>query len=92
MQVLLDEMKARGPPDPDNQDIASQLYRVLKENPDVDDARVLSEIGILFVEGFETTGARVAGVGCEGFGLGWGAFERVCESASVQYHAPVYVW
>ena len=60
MRVLLDEMKARGPPAADDHDIASQLYRVMQEHPEVDEARVLSEIGILFVEGFETTGHTTA--------------------------------
>ncbi|KAI8464712.1 MAG: cytochrome P450 [Monoraphidium minutum] len=60
MRVLLEEMKARGPPAAGDQDIASQLYRVMKENPGVDEARVMSEIGILFVEGFETTGHTTA--------------------------------
>jgi cytochrome P450 len=56
MMVLLRELKQRGAPDPDDQDIATQLCRVLQEHPDIPEARVLSEIGILFVEGFETTG------------------------------------
>jgi cytochrome P450 len=56
MGVLLSELKTRGAPDPDDQDIATQLYRVLQEHPNIPEARVLSEIGILFVEGFETTG------------------------------------
>ncbi|KAI8477013.1 MAG: cytochrome P450 [Monoraphidium minutum] len=60
MRVLLEEMKARGPPAPGDQDIASQLYRVMQEHPEVDEARVMSEIGILFVEGFETTGHTTA--------------------------------
>eukprot|EP00775_Hariotina_reticulata_P012934 gene12934-13062_t len=56
MTVLLQELKQRGDPDPQDQDISTQLYRVLKEHPDIPESRVLSEIGILFVEGFETTG------------------------------------
>lgn len=56
MMVLLNELKSRGAPDADDQDISTQLYRVLQEHPDIPEARVLSEIGILFVEGFETTG------------------------------------
>jgi len=56
MSVLLRELKERGALDPDDQDIATQLCRVLQEHPDISEARVLSEIGILFVEGFETTG------------------------------------
>ncbi len=56
MRILLQEMKERGPPPAGDQDIASQLYRVMKENPEVTEERVISEIGILFVEGFETTG------------------------------------
>ncbi|GBG00430.1 cytochrome P450 [Raphidocelis subcapitata] len=60
MRVLLEELKVRGAPKADDQDIASQLYRVMKENPDVSEDRVMSEIGILFVEGFETTGHTTA--------------------------------
>uniref|UniRef100_A0A383W692 Cytochrome P450 n=1 Tax=Tetradesmus obliquus TaxID=3088 RepID=A0A383W692_TETOB len=56
MGVLLRELKQRGAPDPDDQDIATQLCRVLQQHPDIPESRVLSEIGILFVEGFETTG------------------------------------
>jgi cytochrome P450 len=56
MAMLLNQMKERGPPDEDDHDIAAQLYRVMAEHPEVSEARVLSEIGILFVEGFETTG------------------------------------
>eukprot|EP00878_Enallax_costatus_P001345 GHUV01001492.1.p1 GENE.GHUV01001492.1~~GHUV01001492.1.p1 ORF type:complete len:559 (+),score=128.36 GHUV01001492.1:1110-2786(+) len=56
MTVLLHELKTRGAPDGDDQDISTQLYRVLQEHPDIPESRVLSEIGILFVEGFETTG------------------------------------
>jgi cytochrome P450 len=56
MRVLLEELKARGEPAPEDQCIASQLYRVMREQPEVTEDRVLSEIGILFVEGFETTG------------------------------------
>lgn len=56
MGVLLRELKERGTPDPEDQDIATQLCRVLQEHPDIPESRVLSEIGILFVEGFETTG------------------------------------
>lgn len=62
MMVLLRELKQRGAPDPDDQDIATQLCRVLQEHPDIPEARVLSEIGILFVEGFETTGGCLASV------------------------------
>jgi cytochrome P450 len=56
MGMLLNQLKERGPPPEDDHDIASQLYRVMAEHPEVSEARVLSEIGILFVEGFETTG------------------------------------
>jgi hypothetical protein len=57
MRTLLNEMKARGEPDAEDQDIAAQLYRVMNENPNICENRILSEIGMLFVEGFETTGA-----------------------------------
>lgn len=56
MGLLLKEMKARGPPPEHDQDIAAQLYRVMKEGPSISENRILSEIGILFIEGFETTG------------------------------------
>ncbi|KIY98801.1 Cytochrome P450 3A28 [Monoraphidium neglectum] len=55
MRVLLDEMKRRGPPPSGDHDIASQLYRAMAEHHEITEDRVLSEIGILFVEGFETT-------------------------------------
>lgn len=32
---------------------------MLKEHPEISEDRMLSEIGMLFVEGFETTGASV---------------------------------
>ncbi|WIA32107.1 hypothetical protein OEZ86_002958 [Tetradesmus obliquus] len=56
MRTLLNEMKARGPPPEEDQDIAAQLYRVMTQNPNICEDRILSEIGMLFVEGFETTG------------------------------------
>jgi cytochrome P450 len=58
MRTLLNEMKQRGEPDPEDHDIAAQLYRAMSENPDISEDRVLSEIGMLFVEGFETTGGQ----------------------------------
>jgi hypothetical protein len=58
MRTLLNEMKQRGPPPAEDQDIAAQLYRVMSENPAICEDRILSEIGMLFVEGFETTGRR----------------------------------
>ncbi|KAI8464093.1 MAG: cytochrome P450 [Monoraphidium minutum] len=33
-----------------------QVWRVMNEHPDISEDRMLSEIGMLFVEGFETTG------------------------------------
>jgi len=75
MRQLLDEMKARGEPPADDQDIAAQLYRVMNDNPNICENRILSEIGMLFVEGFETTGALlVSSLWCmtptsEGFAL-----------------------
>eukprot|EP00882_Tetradesmus_deserticola_P007379 GHRQ01007773.1.p1 GENE.GHRQ01007773.1~~GHRQ01007773.1.p1 ORF type:complete len:516 (+),score=176.63 GHRQ01007773.1:158-1705(+) len=56
MGVLLRELKQRGSCDLDDQDLATQLCRVLQEHPHIPESRVLSEIGILSVEGFETTG------------------------------------
>lgn len=34
----------------------AQVWRVLQDNPEISEDRMLSEIGMLFVEGFETTG------------------------------------
>lgn len=56
MRTLLNEMKQRGEPEPEDQDIAAQLFRVMNDNPAICENRILSEIGMLFVEGFETTG------------------------------------
>jgi cytochrome P450 len=56
MRLLLKKVQASGEPAADNFDIGAQLYRALKEHPEINEDRVLSEIGILFVEGFETTG------------------------------------
>jgi len=56
MRYLLTQLKAQPPAD-DDHDIAAQLYRVMQEYPDtICEDRILSEIGMLFVEGFETTG------------------------------------
>lgn len=60
MRTLLNEMKERGEPPADDQDIAAQLYRVMAENSNICENRILSEIGMLFVEGFETTGGNLA--------------------------------
>jgi cytochrome P450 len=61
MRALLDEVKAKGAPAAADQSIAAQLMRVMAERPhDVDEERILSEIGMLFVEGFETTGHSTA--------------------------------
>ncbi|KAF8057861.1 CYP97C1 [Scenedesmus sp. PABB004] len=56
MAKLLDDLQARGPPAEDDTDIGSQLVRVMGSHPEISRHRILSEIGILFVEGFETTG------------------------------------
>uniref|UniRef100_A0A383W6E6 Cytochrome P450 n=1 Tax=Tetradesmus obliquus TaxID=3088 RepID=A0A383W6E6_TETOB len=56
MAKLLDNLQARGPPAEDDTDIGSQLVRVMNTHPELSRDRILSEIGILFVEGFETTG------------------------------------
>ncbi|KAF6266201.1 cytochrome P450 [Scenedesmus sp. NREL 46B-D3] len=56
MANLLDNLQARGPPAEDDTDIGSQLVRVMNTHPELSRDRILSEIGILFVEGFETTG------------------------------------
>jgi hypothetical protein len=63
MAALLKALEARGPPDADDSDIGAQLLRVMQEHPGISRDRVLSEIGILFVEGFETTGACCAAAG-----------------------------
>ena len=39
---------------------ARQVWRVLREHPHISEDRMLSEIGMLFVEGFETTGEALA--------------------------------
>lgn len=59
MRALLKEMKLRGPPAKDDFSIAAQLMR-LRDDMGICDERILSEIGILFVEGFETTGHTVS--------------------------------
>lgn len=59
MRVLLKEMVDRGPPAEDDLDIAAQLYRC-RHLAGITDERILSEIGILFVEGFETTGHTIS--------------------------------
>ncbi|KAI8464092.1 MAG: cytochrome P450 [Monoraphidium minutum] len=56
MRFLLNKIRADGEPAEDNMDIGAQVWRVLKEHPDISEDRMLSEIGMLFVEGFETTG------------------------------------
>lgn len=59
MAKLLEKMKANGPPAEDDLSIGAQLLRLL-EDGNVSKERVLSEIGILFVEGFETTGHTIS--------------------------------
>jgi hypothetical protein len=59
--------------DADDTDIGTQLLRVMREHPGISRDRVLSEIGILFVEGFETTGV---------LGVCWVCAERVLGPAS----------
>ena len=56
MRFLLTKIRETGEPAQDNYDIAAQLWRVMKEHPEICEDRILSEIGMLFVEGFETTG------------------------------------
>jgi cytochrome P450 len=56
MRFLLNKIRTDGEPAEDNYDIGAQVWRVLKEHPDISEDRMLSEIGMLFVEGFETTG------------------------------------
>jgi len=70
MRFLLNKIHADGEPPEDNTDIGAQVWRVLKEHPDISPDRMLSEIGMLFVEGFETTGESLSGVGGAGVG-GW---------------------
>jgi len=59
MVRLLEEMKAKGPPAEDDFSIGAQLLRLLQDGG-VSKERILSEIGILFVEGFETTGHTIS--------------------------------
>lgn len=56
MNALLKNLEARGEVEADDTDIGTQLLRVMREHQGISRDRVLSEIGILFVEGFETTG------------------------------------
>ncbi|GBF95033.1 cytochrome P450 [Raphidocelis subcapitata] len=56
MRFLLEKVKADGEPDEANCDIGAQVWRVLRDHPEISEDRMLSEIGMLFVEGFETTG------------------------------------
>lgn len=84
MSVLLRELRQRGAPDADDQDISTQLCRVLLEHPEIPEARVLSEIGILFVEGFETTGGCAGVSGCMGGSL--------CVCVAQETAAPVSGW
>jgi cytochrome P450 len=56
MSRLLDEIAALPELPADDTDIGTQLVRAMRAHPEISRDRVLSEIGILFVEGFETTG------------------------------------
>lgn len=58
MVVLLKKIIARGEPAEDDYSVAAQLMRIRNKDGIVDD-RLLSEIGMLFVEGFETTGHTI---------------------------------
>ncbi|GMH38538.1 hypothetical protein BSKO_06422 [Bryopsis sp. KO-2023] len=58
MTSLLKKIIARGDPKDDDQSVAAQLMRIRGKEGIVDE-RLLSEIGILFVEGFETTGHTI---------------------------------
>jgi cytochrome P450 len=59
MIALLDTMRKRGPPKHTDFSIGAQLLR-LQNTCGITDDRILSEIGILFVEGFETTGHTIS--------------------------------
>lgn len=59
VKKLFQEILSRGPPARDDVSIAAQLMR-LRNKSAITDERMLSEIGILFVEGFETTGHTVS--------------------------------
>lgn len=59
MMTLLEELKLHEPPSSDDFSVGAQLMR-LRKTEGITDARLLSEIGILFVEGFETTGHTVS--------------------------------
>ncbi|KIZ01997.1 putative cytochrome P450 [Monoraphidium neglectum] len=56
MRFLLNKIRQDGRPAEDDSDIGAQVWRVMDEHPDISEDRMLSEIGMLFVEGFETTG------------------------------------
>ena len=91
MRFLLNKVRDGGEPAADNYDIGAQVWRVLKENPDISEDRMLSEIGMLFVEGFETTGepsgkGDYAGGGCSIF-LAWLAAARHARAATACWHA-----
>lgn len=58
MAKLLKEIIDRGEPAEDDQSVAAQLMRV-RNKEGIFDERLLSEIGMLLVEGFETTGHTV---------------------------------
>lgn len=58
MSRLLDDVQALPELPADDTDIGTQLVRAMREHPEISRDRVLSEIGILFVEGFETTGKQ----------------------------------
>ncbi|KAG1667985.1 hypothetical protein FOA52_000629 [Chlamydomonas sp. UWO 241] len=59
MSRLLDKMLERDDDGNDNQDIGTQLARLIRQG-DITKGRALSELGILFVEGFETTGHTIS--------------------------------
>lgn len=57
-KALFNDIKNQGHPAPGDFSIAAQLMRVLGK-PGITDRRILSEIAILFIAGFETTGHTV---------------------------------
>lgn len=56
---LFQEIVSKGPPSDDDFTIGAQLMRI-RQKAGITDERILSEIGILFVEGYETTGHTIS--------------------------------
>ncbi len=79
----------------------NQVWRVLKEHPDICEDRMLSEIGMLFVEGFETTGEFSVAAGWVGwlerggaaavrFGGGFDSADPACYGLALHFGKVAY--